>query len=74
MNLNLDKETWEAESATLKACPFCGGKAEFYVGKNEKAPLHVRHIPDSGVICPARYDQFCESFDQGRSFWNKRIA
>jgi hypothetical protein len=68
-----DKETLEAESATLEACPFCGGKAEFYASKNEKALLCIRHRPESGVVCPALYDQFCETFEMGRSWWNKRF-
>ena len=70
----MDKETLERESATLKACPFCRGKTEFYASKNDRAPLHIRHIPDSGVACPARYDQFCESFEMGRAWWNGRAA
>ena len=71
--MNLDKETVKAESETLSLCPLCGGNAEFYISKNEKAPLHIRHLPDSGVNCPARYDQFCESFEQGRNWWNGRM-
>lgn len=72
--MTMDKETLERESETLTACPFCGGKAEFYVSKNEKAPLHIRHFPESGVNCPARFDQFCESFEQGRRWWNTRAS
>jgi hypothetical protein len=70
----MDKETIKAESATLLLCPFCGGKAEFYVSKNEKAPLCIRHLPESGVNCPVRYDQHCDTFEQGRRWWNGRTA
>ena len=70
----MDKATLERESVTLTVCPFCGGKAEFYASKNEKASLHVRHLPESGVNCPARWDQFCESFEQGRRWWNTRAS
>ena len=71
--MNLDKETLKAESETLAPCPFCGGAAEFCVGRNDHAPLQVRHWPESGVNCPARWEQFCETFEQGRAWWNGRI-
>jgi len=66
------EEDCKEESKTLTPCSFCGGKAEFYVSKNERAPLHIRHLPDSGVCCPARFDQYCDNFEQGKSWWNKR--
>jgi hypothetical protein len=66
----INKETLEKESATLLVCPFCGGKAVFATNKSEQ--ILIQHFPDAGVTCPARYDQYCDSFDQGRLFWNKR--
>jgi len=62
------------QTKTLLVCPFCRGKAEFYVSNNEKAPLHIRHIPESGVNCPVRWDQFCETFEMGRAWWNRRAT
>jgi len=70
----MNKEQIKLESSTLNTCPFCGGKAEFHTSKNDKAPLHIHHFPDAGVNCPARFDQYCDSFEQGREWWNKRIC
>jgi len=68
----MNNEETKKESLTLSPCPFCGGKAEFHLTPNDKAQLHIRHIPASGVNCPARFDQYCDSFEQGREWWNKR--
>jgi len=65
-------EQAKEESQTLIPCPFCKGKAEFAIGKNEKAPLHIRHFPESGVNCPARFEQYCDTFEQGKKWWNTR--
>lgn len=68
----MNKELIIEANKTLTNCPFCGGKSEFYISKNEKAPLCIRHIPKSGVICPARFDQYCETFENGKTWWNRR--
>lgn len=72
--VSLDKDVLAMRSAALQLCPFCKGKAEFYVSKNIMAPLHVRHIPGSGVNCPVRWDQHCESYEQGSAWWNRRAG
>lgn len=54
----------------LLPCPFCGGVAEFY--KDTSGNLCIRHLPDKGVICPARYDQFCDTEAMGALWWNTR--
>lgn len=64
------KEQLESESKTLENCPFCDGHAEFITNKAEQ--IILQHFPINGVTCPARYYQYCETFDQGREFWNKR--
>ena len=69
--MKLDKETLKAESATLMMCPFCGGTAEFVTNKSKQ--IIVQHHPDSGICCPARYEQYCDSFEQGRGWWNGRM-
>ena len=34
----------------------------------------IRHLPDKGVICPTGgWEQYCDTFDQGRNWWNERI-
>lgn len=66
----MNKEILEKESATLNACLFCGGKAEFVT--NKSGQIIIQHHPESGIICPARYEQYCDSFDIGREWWNKR--
>lgn len=68
----INNALWEEKNKRLLPCPFCGGKTEFHETKNEKAPLNIRHIPEAGVNCPVRFDQFCESFDQGEKWWNRR--
>ena len=65
-------EECKKESKTLEVCPFCGGKAEF--ATNKSLQIMIRHFPELGVCCPARYEQFCDSFDQGREWWNTRTA
>jgi hypothetical protein len=66
----IDKEQLKEQSACLSDCPFCGGKAEFATNKSEQ--ILIRHFPEAGVNCPARFDQYCESFAQGRRWWNTR--
>jgi len=65
-------ELWEEKNKRLFRCPFCGGETKFYESKNEKTPLNIKHIPEAGVNCPVRFDQFCESFEQGEKWWNNR--
>lgn len=62
------KELTEA-SARLMPCPFCSGKAEFVTNKQG---LLIVHYPESGVNCPARFEQYCDNFVMGMSWWNKR--
>ena len=68
----MNKEQLEAESKTLLPCPFCGGKAKFDWDEKTAIKLYIYHCPESGVVCPATYEQWCESFDIGRDWWNKR--
>jgi len=69
----MNNEELKKESATLIPCPFCGnGETGFHISKNNKAPLHIYHYPEKGVCCPARMDQVCDSFEQGRRWWNTR--
>ena len=73
--MSLDKNVLVCRSAMLGRCPFCGGKAEYYLAKNDKAPLCIRHVVASGVNCPARwFDQHCESYEQGKLWWNGRAG
>jgi hypothetical protein len=64
------KEQCKKESETLLPCPFCAGEAKF--ATNKSLQIMIRHFPESGVCCPARYDQFCDSFEQGKTWWNTR--
>lgn len=66
----ITKEQLEAESDSLDYCPFCGGKAEFRTNKSKQ--ILIVHYPESGVVCPAIFEQYCESFEQGKTWWNKR--
>ena len=64
------KEQLKKESELLNLCPFCKGKAEFTTDKSHN--LIIQHLPELGVICPARFYQVCDTFEMGRSWWNKR--
>lgn len=64
------KEELAKRSEFLYDCAFCGGKAEFATNKSEQ--LLIRHFPELGVNCPARFEQYCDSFEQGVIWWNKR--
>ena len=66
----ITKEELIKESYTLHDCPFCGGKAEFITNKSNQ--IIIQHLPESGVNCPARYEQYTDSFDIGRLWWNTR--
>ena len=67
-----DKETLKKETATLPPCPFCGGLGEFIADKT--GHLNIRHLPEAGVCCPARFEQVCDTFEMGRQWWNQRIG
>jgi len=69
----ITKEQLKKESVSLLLCPFCSGKAEFSF-MNDGVRLHIHHYPEAGVNCPARFDQYCETFDQGRKWWNTRVT
>jgi hypothetical protein len=60
----------KVQSESLQPCPFCGGEAKFVTDKSKHIVL--QHFPEAGVCCPARYDQFCDSFEQGKEWWNTR--
>jgi hypothetical protein len=64
------KVDFKKESESLIPCPFCNGKAEFVTNKSKQ--IIIQHHPESGVCCPARYEQYCDSFEQGRKWWNTR--
>lgn len=70
MHDNLTEELLKEESKSLAPCPFCGGKARFITNKSKQ--IILEHLPDAGVVCPARYYQYCDTFDQGKLFWNTR--
>ena len=72
--MEFTKEDLKTVSGRLIPCPFCGGTAEFYLSKNANASLCIRHIPKSGIICPALYDQYCETFENGQRWWNQRTC
>jgi hypothetical protein len=61
------KEECKGQSKKLPLCPFCKEKAEFVV--SQSGQLMIQHFPVSGVNCPARYEQYCDSFQQGLSWW-----
>lgn len=63
-------EELKKHSDMLHDCPYCSGKAWFATNKSDQIVL--THFPSSGVICPARYEQICESFEIGISWWNTR--
>jgi len=68
------KQLWEValNNVDLLNCPYCGEDFEFYISKNEKAPLCIRHLPEAGINCPVRYDQYCDDFEQGKKWCNMR--
>jgi len=66
-----DKENLKKESQDLIPCPFCGGNAEFVFIEKSKW-LMIRHLPKSGVNCPARFEQICDTFEMGKNWWNTR--
>jgi len=68
----ITKEELLKESATLHDCPFCGGKAEFVTNKSNQ--IIIQHLPAAGVVCPARYEQYTDSYEIGRLWWNTRLG
>ncbi len=63
----MTKQELTEASAKLTPCPFCGGKAEFITNKQG---LLITHYPDGN--CPARFEQYCDNFEMGMGWWNKR--
>jgi DNA-directed RNA polymerase subunit RPC12/RpoP len=63
-------EVAKKKTEELNACPFCGGKAVFSINKSKQ--IMIQHYPEAGVCCPARYDQYCDNFEQGKKWWNTR--
>jgi len=59
-------------NAVFHECPFCYGEATFLKNKEQPDKLMVAHYPKKGVVCPARFEQFCDSVEQGLSWWNDR--
>jgi hypothetical protein len=59
----------------LSSCPFCGGEAKFMrkKGPNETVELSIVHYPESGVVCPARWEAVCDTVEIGAEWWNKRV-
>ena len=60
----------KAATAKLKLCPFCHGPAEFFI--NKSGQIMLAHYPANGVCCPARYEAYCDNFEQGLKWWNFR--
>jgi hypothetical protein len=58
----------------LELCPFCGGEAHFVTNPKNPGQLRIVHWPAAGVTCPARYDQVCDTQEQGAAWWNKRAG
>lgn len=69
MNEETIKEQFKKETETLEICPFCGGDAEFVTNKSKQ--IMLQHHPKAGVICPARCECYCDTFDFGRKLWNQ---
>lgn len=62
----------EEQTAALDECPFChAGDTAFLKSKDHKH-LMVVHYPPKGVNCPARFEQACDSQEQGARWWNDR--
>ena len=60
-------------TVTLDDCPFChGGETKFLENPSSPQFLMIVHLPDKGVNCPARYEQVCDSIEQGAAWWNDR--
>jgi hypothetical protein len=61
------------QTVKLDECPFChGGETKFLGNPASPHLLMIVHYPDKGVICPARYEQVCDSQEQGAAWWNDR--
>ena len=68
--MEVSQDLLRYESTKLKPCPFCGQTAEFVT--NKSGQLLIEHLPEAGVICPARYSQVCDNVEIGSSWWNTR--
>ena len=56
----------------LDQCPFChGGEVKLFRKKNCPLPI-IAHYPAKGVVCPARFEQFCDTPEIGAAWWNDR--
>jgi len=66
----ITKEIIKEESEKLDVCPFCECKTEFITNKSKQ--IILQHRPEIGVLCPARCEIYCESFEFGFSLWNKK--
>lgn len=69
LNKPISKELLNNQTKLLSFCPFCGEKAEFVTNKSNQ--IILQHHPPIGIICPARYEGYCETFDFGLKSWNK---
>lgn len=68
MTTEITKEILKEESEKLDLCPFCNCKAEFITNKSKQ--IILQHRPEIGVVCPARCEIYCESFEFGFSLWD----
>ena len=59
-----------SKAPELPVCPFCGGEAVFE--RDKAGNLIIKHEPARGVVCPARYYQACDTFEQGATWWSTR--
>ena len=60
------------QTVKLDECPFCHSGSTGFLKSRGHQMLMIAHRPAAGVVCPARYEQYCDSQDQGASFWNCR--
>ena len=59
-------------TAKLDECPFCHGGFTGFLKSKGHSMLTLVHRPDKGVNCPARYEDYCDSQEQGAKWWNNR--
>ena len=59
-------------TVVLADCPFCHGGDTFFMSSPNPPGLQLVHLPDAGVVCPARMEQVCDNIEQGLKWWNDR--
>ena len=62
----------EELTVALDECPFCHTGETTFLKSDQHHMLQIIHWPLRGVNCPARMEQYCDSQEQGASWWNDR--